>query len=199
MAAGLLSNEAHGERRKEVMNTIGDRKPGREPPLFPDLLPSNTIPVSKSLRAPETTRLCRGRCDSNYIICPICYCFIHVRIICFGFLWNVWGFVCGPWETRDTAAALDRLFIKCPAFCQVDFPNHDAQIKHSFISAALSGGRRRQAWGGGNRLFTCTANWVRVTDSAEAVWWRIKRRQSSLLNTYCIMTASSLPQQPSHS
>lgn len=93
---GSSRTKHHGEKKREVMNTIGDRKLCREPPLFPDLLPSNTIPVSKSLRALETTRLCRGRCDSNYIICPICYCFIHVRIICFGFLCNVWGFVCGP-------------------------------------------------------------------------------------------------------
>lgn len=85
-------------------------------------LPSNTILVSKSHRAQETTRLCWGLYDSNYIICPICYCFIHVRIICFGFLCNVLGFVYPPWETCYTVCALDRLFIKCPVFCQVDFP-----------------------------------------------------------------------------
>jgi len=65
-------------------------------------LPSNTILVSKSLRVQETTRLCWGLYDSNYIICPICYCFIHVRIICFGFLRNVLGFVCPPLERPAT-------------------------------------------------------------------------------------------------
>ena len=85
-------------------------------------LPSNTVLVSKSLWVLETTRLCWGLYDSNYIICPICYCFIHVRIICFGFLCNVWGVVYSPWETCCTVCALDRLFIKCPVFCQVDFP-----------------------------------------------------------------------------
>lgn len=69
-------------------------------------LPSNTILVSKSLRVQETTRLCWGLYDSNYIICPICYCFIHVRIICFGFLCNVLGFVYPP--------SRDLLYSVCP-------------------------------------------------------------------------------------
>lgn len=137
----LLNNESRAplvwsaqQNRKEIMNTFAGRtcfagtrrrrsvetKQGATFVSWP--LPSNAIPVSKSLRVPETTRLCRGLYDSNYIICPICYCFIHVRIICFGFLCNVWGFVCAPWETCDTVSALDRLFIKCPLFCQVDFP-----------------------------------------------------------------------------
>lgn len=136
----LLNNESSGpliwgtlQNRKKIMNTFGvggvttlESMQGATFVSWP--LPSNTILVSKSLRVQETTRLCWGLYDSNYIICPICYCFIHVRIICFGFLCNVLGFVYAPWETGYTVCALDRLFIKCLRVLSSWLSNHDAQI-----------------------------------------------------------------------
>lgn len=152
-------------------------------------LPFNTILVSKSLRVQETTRLCWGLYDSNYIICPIYYCFIHVRIICFGFPRNVLGFACPP----ERPAVLRVSYIGCLSNARLLsswLSNHDAQIKCT-ASFHRQSPEEKSASDCGRGLFTWDANWVRVK---KAISSRIETRQLSLLNTFCIMTASSLPQ-----
>lgn len=124
---------------------------------------------SQILRVPGTTWLCWGLYDSNYIICPICYCFIHVRIICFGFLCNVLGFASAPWDVCYTVSGLDRLFIKSPLLLSSWLSNHDAQTK---CTAPFQ--RRSQEDGSdhGEDLFTCSINWVRVKSVRRRRRWR---------------------------
>lgn len=133
----------------------------------------------------KTTRLCWGLYDSNYIICPICYCFIQARIICFGFLCNVWGFDDAPWEACCTLCALDSLFIKCPVFCQVDSPTmiHRWNIQLHFTYPL---------WGNNPRT-TAEACLLVLLIGPECYWWE---KQSS---SYYLASTVWWPLHLSHS
>lgn len=103
-------------------------------------LPPSAILASKSFRVQETRRLCWGLFDSNYIICPICYCFIHVRIICFGFPCNVWGFVL-PLE-RTVVACVPQKDCLSSVLCCVKLTLES--VMHSYNAQLHFTGNRRR-------------------------------------------------------